>query len=46
MFRFVINNWNCGETAFIHCVQCRFTCLGLFYISGTLEKQPSKYCIV
>jgi len=29
MFRVVINKWDSGETAFIHCVQCRFVCLGL-----------------
>jgi len=29
MFRVVINKWDSGETAFIHCVQCRFACLGL-----------------
>jgi len=29
MFRVVINKWDSGEAAFIHCVQCRFVCLGL-----------------
>ena len=30
MFRVVIDKWNSGETAFIHCVQCRLMCfLGL-----------------
>ena len=29
MFRVVINKSDIGETAFIHCVQFRFTCLGL-----------------
>jgi len=41
MFRVVINKWDSGETAFIHCVQCRFVCLGLLQISGTVERQPS-----
>jgi len=29
MFSVVINKWDSGETAFIHCVQYRFACLGL-----------------
>ena len=39
--RVVINKWDSGETAFIHCVQCRFACLGLLQISGAVERQPS-----
>ena len=29
MFRIVIDKLDSGETAFIHCVQCRLMCLGL-----------------
>ena len=29
MFRVVIDKWDSGVTAFIHCVQCRLLCLGL-----------------
>jgi len=36
MFRVVVNRWDSGETAFINCVQCRFACLGLLYISKSL----------
>ena len=41
IFKVVIDKWDSVETAFIHCVQCGFICLGLLYISGTVERQPS-----
>jgi hypothetical protein len=37
----VINKWDSGETALIHCVQCGISCLCLLYISGTVEREPS-----
>jgi hypothetical protein len=41
MFMVIIYKYFSGETAFIRCVLCSFSCLELLQISGKLEKHTS-----